>query len=115
MKYKYKKVFYEIMDEYLFEVKRNASNYVVKVGKAKMKNFDKKAVPKYFEEPQGVKDHLRKKCSFLLIDYNRLENQLSTAFQSKGEGNMPTTDEPMVKKDGIRDFIRSIIGLRPSK
>ena len=80
-----------------------------------MKNFDKKAKREYFEDQQGVKDHLRQKCSFLLIDSSRLENQLSMAFQSKGEGNMPTTDEPMVKKGGIRDFIRSIIGLRPSK
>ena len=109
MKKKYKKIFIEKIDDYKIQVKRNASQYVVKVGKAAMKNFEKKAEPQYFEEPQGVKDHLRDICSFLLIDYGLIENQLNKAFSPRSKGMTAINDETMVEKGGILENLKGKI------
>ena len=107
MKKKYKKIFTEKIDDYKIQVKRNASQYVVKVGKAAMKNFEKKAEPQYFEEPQGVKDHLRYICSSLLIDYGLIENQLNKAFSPRSQGMATINDETMVDKGGIHSWLKN--------
>ena len=111
MKKQYDEILNTITGGYRIEVKRNSSKFVVKVGKAGMKHFDKKAEPAYFKDQQGIKDHLRQKCSLFSIDYNRIENQLNKALKSQSEGDIPTTDEPMVKKGGILQKVQRWLGL----
>ena len=111
MKYPYEKILNTTTGGYRIEVKRNSSEFVVKAAKMKMKNFDKKAAPAYFNDQQGVKEHLRQKCSLFSIDYNRIENQLNKALKSQSEGDIPTTDEPMVKKGGILKKVQRWLGL----
>ena len=81
MKQKYEEILNTKIGGYRIEVKRNASKFIVKVGKVDMKNFDKKAEPAYFIEEQGLKDHLRQKCSLFSLDFNRIENQLNKALK----------------------------------
>ena len=111
MKRQYEEILNTTTGGYRIEVKRNSSKFVVKVAKAEMKNFDKKAPPEYFKDQQGLKDHLRQKCSLFSIDYNRIENQLNKALKSQSEGDIPTTDEPMVKKGGILQKVQRWLGL----
>ena len=113
MKQRYEEILNTTTGGYRIEVKRNSSKFIVKVGKADMKQkyFDKKAEPAYFVDQQGVADHLRQKCSLFLIDFNCIENQLNKALKSQSEGDIPTTDEPMVKKGGILQKVQRWLGL----
>ena len=112
MKQRYEEILNTKTGGYRIEVKRNSYTFIVKVGKAVMNNFDKKAPPEYFKDQQGVTDHLRQKCSLFSIDYNRIENQLNKALKSQSEGDIPTTDEPMVKKGGILQKVQEWLGLK---
>ena len=111
MKRQYEEILNTTTGGYRIEVKRNSSKFVVKVAKAEMKDFDKKATPDYFKDQQGLKDHLRQKCSLYSIDFDRIENQLNKALKPRSEGDIPTTDEPRVKKGGISYYLRSMFGL----
>ena len=113
MKERYDKILNTTAGKYRIEVKRNLSKFIVKVGNADMKQeyFDKKAEPAYFVDQQGVTDHLRQKCSLFLIDFNRIENQLNKAFKSQSEGDILSTDEPMVANGGILLKVQRWLGL----
>ena len=78
----------------------------------KQEHFDKKAEPAYFEDQQGVKDHLRQKCSLFSLDFERIENQLNKALKLQSEGDIPTTDEPMVANGGIIQKVQEWLGLK---
>ena len=112
MKPKYDEILNTTTDGYRIEVKRNSSNFIVKVGKVDMQNFDKKAEPVYFKDQQGLKDHLRQKCSLFSLDYNRIENQLNKALKPQSGGDIPTSDEPMVENGGILQKIQKWLGLK---
>ena len=112
MKRQYEEILNTTTGGYRFEVKRNSSKFVVKVAKAEMKNFDKKAPPEYFKGQQGLKDHLRKKCSLYSIDFDRIENQLNKAIKPLSEGDIPTTDEPIVANGGILLKVQKWFGLK---
>ena len=112
MKPKYKEILNITTGGYRIEVKRNSSKFAVKMAKAKMKDFDKKAPPEYFKDQQGLKDHLRQKCSLFSIDYNYIENQLNKAIKPQSEGDIPTTDEPMVANGGILQKVQEWLGLK---
>ena len=112
MKKPYDKILNITTGGYRIEVKRNSSEFVVKAAKIKMKDFDKKAAPAYFNDQQGVKDHLRQKCSLFSIDFNRIENQLNKALKLQSEGDIPTTDEPMVANGGIIQKVQEWLGLK---
>ena len=111
MKKQYDEILNTTTGGYRIEVKRNSSKFVVKVGKAGMKHFDKKAEPAYFKDQQGIKDHLRQKCSLFSIDYNHIDNQLNKALKPQSEGDIPTTDEPMVANGGILLKVQRWLGL----
>ena len=112
MKRQYEEILNTTTGGYGFEVKRNSSKFIVKVAKVVMKNFDKKAPPEYFKDQQGLKDHLRQKCSLFSIDFDRIENQLNKAFKPQGEGDMPPTDEPVVANGGILQKVQEWLGLK---
>ena len=112
MKPKYDEILNTTTGGYRIEVKRNSSKFVVKVGKAGMKHFDKKAEPAYFKDQQGLKDHLRQKCSLFSLDYKRLENQLNKALKSQSEGNVPTSDDTMVANGGILNTLQRWLGFK---
>ena len=107
MKRQYEEILNTTTGGYRIEVKRNSSKFVVKAAKIKMKDFDKKAAPAYFNDQQGVKDHLRQKCSLFSIDYNRIENQLNKAMKLEGEGDVLIVNESKVEKGGILSKIDS--------
>ena len=112
MKKPYDKILNTTTGGYRFEVKRNSSKFVVKVGKVEMKNFDKKAPPEYFKDQQGLKDHLRQKCSLFSIDFDRIENQLNKAIKPLSEGDIPTIDKPIVANGGILLKVQKWFGLK---
>ena len=112
MKQKYEEILNTTASGYRIEVKRNLSKFIVKVAKAEMKNFDKKAPPAYFKDQQGLNDYLRQKCSLFLIDFDRIENQLNKAIKPQSEGDIPTTDEPIVANGGILLKVQKWFGLK---
>ena len=112
MKKQYDEILNTTTGGYRIEVKRNSSKFVVKVGKAGMKHFDKKAEPAYFKDQQGIKAYLRQKCSLFSLDYKCLENQLNKALKSQSEGDVPTSDEPMVENGGILQKVQKWLGLK---
>ena len=114
MKPRYEELLNTTTGGYRIEVKRNSSKFIVKVGKADMKQkyFDKKAEPAYFVDQQGVADHLRQKCSLFLIDFNCIENQLNKALKPKSESDIRTNDEPMVANGGILQKVQEWLGLK---
>ena len=112
MKQRYEEILNTKTDGYRIEVKRNSSKFIVKVGKVDMKNFDKKAPPAYFKDQQGVKDYLREKCSLFSLDFECIENQLNKAFKSQSEGDVPSTDEPIVANGGILLKVQEWLGLK---
>ena len=112
MKRQYEEILNTTAGGYRIEVKRNSSKFIVKVAKAEMKNFDKKAPPAYFKDKQGVKDHLRQKCSLFSLDFECIENQLNKALKLQSEGDIPTTDEPMVANGGILQKVQEWLGLK---
>ena len=112
MKRQYEEILSTTEGGYRIVVKRNSSKFIVKVAKAEMKNFAKKAPPAYFKDKQGVKDHLRQKCSLFLINFDRIENQLNKALKPQGAGDIPTTDEPVVANGGILQKVQEWLGLK---
>ena len=112
MKKQYDEILNTTTGGYRIEVKRNSSKFVVKVGKAGMKHFDKKAEPAYFKDQQGIKAYLRQKCSLFSLDYKCLENQLNKALKPQSEGDVPTSDEPMVGNGGILQKVQKWLGLK---
>ena len=112
MKQKYEEILNTTAGGYRIEVKRNLSKFIVKIAKAAMKNFDKKAPPEYFKDQQVLKDYLRQKCSLFSINFDRIENQLNKAFKTQGEGDIPTTDEPVVANGGILLKVQEWLGLK---
>ena len=112
MKRQYEEILNTTTGGYRIEVKRNSSKFIVKVAKAEMKNFEKKAPPAYLKDKQGVKDHLRQKCSLFLINFDRIENQLNKAIKPLSEGDIPTTDEPIVANGGILLKVQKWLGLK---
>ena len=112
MKQKYEEILNTITGGYRIEVKRNLSKFIVKIAKAAMQNFDKKAPPEYFKDQQELKDHLRQKCSLFSLDFECIENQLNKAIKPLSEGVMPTTDEPIVANGGILLKVQKWFGLK---
>ena len=112
MKRQYEEILNTTTGGYRIEVKRNSSKFIVKMAKAEMKNFAKKAPPEYFKDQKGLKDHLRQKCSLFSIDFDRIENQLNKAIKPRSEGDIPTTDEPIVANGGILQKVQEWLGLK---
>ena len=77
-----------------------------------MKNFDKKAEPEYFKDQQGVKEHLRQKCSLFSLDFECIENQLNKALKPRIEGDIQTSNEPIVGNGGILQKVQEWLGLK---
>ena len=112
MKRQYEEILNTTTGGYRIEIKRNSSKFIVKMAKAKMKNFDKKAPPEYFKDQQGVTDHLRQKCSLFSLDFECIENQLNKALKPLSECDIPTTDEPMVANGGILQKVQEWLDLK---
>ena len=112
MKRQYEEILSTTAGGYRIEVKRNSSKFIVKVAKAEMKNFDKKAPPEYFKDQQGVKDHIRQKCSLFSLDFECIKNQLNKALKTQSGGDVPTSNEPMVANGGILLKVQKWLGLK---
>ena len=113
MKKSYEEILTITENKRKIQIKRNSSYFIVKIGKVCMKNYQKKAKSERCYDLDSLKGYLKQICEFHSIDYRRIENQLSEALQPQSEGIIPTTDEPIVEKGGIRKFLQDILGLRP--
>ena len=47
-----------------------------------------------------------------MIIFDRIENQLNKALKLQSEGDIPTTDEPMVANGGILQKVQEWLGLK---
>ena len=112
MKNKYQDILTILENKQKIQIRKNSSYFVVKIGKEDMKHFDKKAEPAYFKDQQGIKDHLRQKCSLFSLDYSRIENQLNKALKPQSGGDIPTSDEPMVENGGILQKVQKWLSLK---
>ena len=81
LKSKYKKVLTVEENGYRIQIRKNASYFVVKIGKEDMNNFQKKAQSKPCDDQESLKRHLQQICSFNSIDYEGLENKLNKALK----------------------------------
>ena len=96
------------------QIRRSSSYFVIKIGRDGMKNYQKKAQSERCYDFDSLKKNLRQICSLNSIDYERLENQLIEAIKPQGEGSIPNTLEPIVRKGGIlqkvQDTLESWLG-----
>ena len=101
MKNKYEEILTTQENGRKIQIRRSSSYFVIKIGREGMKHYQKKAQSERCYDLDSLKRHLRQICSLNSIDYNRLENQLSEAIKPRGEGSIPSTHEPIVRKGGI--------------
>ena len=111
MKKSYEEILTITENKRKIQIKRNSSYFIVKIGKIGMKNYQKKAQSERCYDLDSLKRHLKNICEFHSIEYSRIENQLSKTLKPQSEGIIPTTDEPIVEKSGIRKLIGSIFGV----
>ena len=81
LKKRYKNILNVKENGYRIQIRKNASYFVVKIGKVKMKDFQKKAQSEQCEDQESLKRHLQQICSFNSIDYEGLENKLFKALK----------------------------------
>ena len=114
MKQKYEEILTAQENGRKIQITRSSSYFIVKIGRDGMKHYQKKAQSERCYDLDSLKRHLRQICSLHSIDYDRLENRLIKALKPRGEGVIPTTDEPMVQKGGIlkkvQDTLESWLG-----
>ena len=70
-----------------------------------MNNFQKKALVHKSPDLEGVKDHLRQKCSLKSIDWTWLENQLNSAMKVSNGSYVSPKDKTPVGNGGIFNAI----------
>ena len=114
MKNKYEEILTAQENGCKIQIKRNFSYFVIKIGRDGMKHYQKKAQSERCYDLDSLKKNLRQICSLNSIDYDRLENQLIEAIKPRGEGSMPSTHEPIVRKGGllkkVQDTLESWLG-----
>ena len=114
MKQKYEEILTAQENGRKIQITRSSSYFIAKIGREGMKHYQKKAQSERCYDLDSLKRHLRQICSLNSIDYDHLENQVIKALKPRGEGVIPTTDEPMVEKGGIlkkvQDTIESWLG-----
>ena len=110
MKQKYEEILTAQENGRKIQIRRSSSYFVIKIGRDGMKNYQKKAQSERCYDLDSLKRHLRQICSLHSIDYDHLENQLIEAIKPRGEGGIPTIDEPMVQKGGILKKVQDTIG-----
>ena len=101
MKPKYEEILTAQENGCKIQIKRNFSYFVIKIGRDGMKHYQKKAQSERCHDLDSLKRHLRQICSLHSIDYDSLENRLIKAIKPRGEGVIPNTHEPIVRKGGI--------------
>ena len=77
-----------------------------------MKNYQKKANSERCYDHESLKSHLQQICSLHSIDYESLENRLNKAIKPLSEGDIPTTNEPIVANGGILLKVQKWLGLK---
>ena len=114
MKNKYEEILTIQENRRKVQIRRSSSYFIAKIGRDGMKHYQKKVQSERCYDLDSLKRHLRQICSLNSIDYDRLENRLIKALKPRGEGVIPTTDEPMVQKGGIlkkvQDTLESWLG-----
>ena len=81
LKKKYEEILTAEENGYKIQIRKNASYFVVKIGKVKMKDFQKKAQSKHCDDQESLKRYLQQICSFNSIEYEGLENKLNKALK----------------------------------
>ena len=107
LKKKYKEILTVEENGYKIQIRKNARYFVVKIGKVKMKDFQKKAQSKQCDDQESLKSHLQQICSFNSIDYEGLENKLFKALKPSKQVKVLSLKDTGVENGEILKYLQS--------
>ena len=107
LKKKYEEIFTVEENGYRIQIRKNARYFVVKIGKVKMKDFQKKAQSKHCDDQESLKSHLQQICSFNSIDYEGLENKLFKALKPSKQVKVLSLKDTGVGYGEIHQYVQS--------
>ena len=107
LKKRYKDILNVKENGYRIQIRKNASYFVVKIGKEDMNNFQKKAQSKHCDDQESLKSHLQQICSFNSIDYEGLENKLNKALKPSKQVKVLSLKDTGVGNGEIHQYIQS--------
>ena len=111
MKVRYPIIMTVVINDYKIQVTRNSMNYIVKTGKNN-KHYEKKADRSPCDDIKAVKGKLQTICSFKVIDWEYVENQLNKALKGGSDGKVSISSETRVGKGGIWSKLQSVFRLK---
>ena len=106
MKKKYEEIFTVEENGYRIQIRKNARYFVVKIGKVKMKDFQKKAQSKHCDDQESLKRHLQQICSLNSIDYEGLENKLNKALKPSKQVKVLSLKDTGVEYGEIHQYVQ---------
>ena len=106
MKKKYEEIFTVEENGYRIQIRKNARYFVVKIGKVKMKDFQKKAQSKHCDDQESLKRHLQQICSLNSIDYEGLENKLNKALKPSRQVKVLSLKDTGVEYGEIHQYLQ---------
>ena len=106
LKKKYKEILTVEENGYKIQIRKNARYFVVKIGKVKMKDFQKKAQSKHCDDQESLKRHLQQICSFNSIDYEGLENKLLKALKPSKQVKVLSLKDTRVGYGEIHQYLQ---------
>ena len=106
MKKRYKNILNVKENGYRIQIRKNARYFVVKIGKVKMKDFQKKAQSKHCDDQESLKSHLQQICSFNSIDYEGLENKLNKALKPSRQVKVLSLKDTGVEYGEILQYLQ---------
>ena len=109
MKKKYEEILTAEENGYKIQIRKNARYFVVKIGKVKMKDFQKKAQSKHCDDQESLKSHLQQICSLNSIDYEGLENKLFKALQPSKQVKVLSLKDTWVGNGEIHQYLQPSI------
>ena len=107
LKKRYKNILNVKENGYRIQIRKNASYFVVKIGKEDMNNFQKKAQSKHCDDQESLKSHLQQICSFNSIEYEGLENKLNKALKPSKQVKVLSLKDIGVGNGEIHQYIQS--------
>ena len=115
LKKRYKNILNVKENGYRIQIRKNARYFVVKIGKVKMKDFQKKAQSKHCDDQESLKRHLQQICSFNSIEYEGLENKLNKALKPSKQVKVLSLKDTWVGNGEIHQYLQSRIGIDTEK
>ena len=107
LKKKYEEIFTVEENGYRIQIRKNARYFVVKIGKVKMKDFQKKAQSKHCDDQESLKSHLQQICSFNSIEYEGLEKKLFKPLKLSKQVKVLSLKDTGVGNGEIHQYLQS--------